>query len=140
VLALAEAGATDVGVVNRTGSRAQAAAALAGDVGRVVENDDVATVAQADLVVNATPVGMEGGPSGDEDWLIAPGLLHAGQVVADLVYVPRTTEWLAAAEGRGARIVGGLGMLVHQAAAQIELWTGQAAPVDAMWAAAASAA
>jgi len=65
-----------------------------------------------------------------------PGLLHPGQVVADLVYHPLVTPLLAAAAARGARTVGGLGMLVHQAAAAIENWTGQAAPVQAMWAAA----
>jgi shikimate dehydrogenase len=55
ILALAEAGATDVIVVNRTESRANAAAALAGPVGRVGHPEEAATV---DLVVNATPTGM----------------------------------------------------------------------------------
>ncbi len=55
ILALAEAGATDVIVVNRTESRANAAAALAGPVGRVGHPEEAATV---DLVVNATPAGM----------------------------------------------------------------------------------
>jgi shikimate dehydrogenase len=55
ILALAEAGATEVIVVNRTESRANAAAALAGPVGRVGRPEEAATV---DLVVNATPAGM----------------------------------------------------------------------------------
>jgi shikimate dehydrogenase len=140
VLALAEAGAGEVAVVNRTGSRAEEAAALAGSVGRVVPAGDAAVagvVAQAELVVNATPVGMVG--SGDEEWLVAPSLLHAGQVVVDLIYVPRPTPWLAAAAHAGATTMSGLGMLVHQAAAQVALWTGQTPPVDAMWEAAAAA-
>ena len=54
-------------------------------------------------------------------------------MVVDLVYFPATTPWLAAASEQGAHAVNGLGMLVHQAALQINLWTGQTAPVDAMW-------
>jgi shikimate dehydrogenase len=92
------------------------------------------------LVVNATPVGMEGSGAPGDGWLIAPSLLHAGQVVADLVYAPRPTPWLAAAADAGARTVDGLGMLVHQAAAQLELWTGLPAPVDVMWQAAVAVA
>jgi shikimate dehydrogenase len=141
VLALAEAGATTVGVMNRTASRAEEAALLAGGAGQVVQVGDDEAVAQAELVVNATPLGMaDGGADDDGTWLVAPSLLHAGQVVADLVYVPRPTRWLAAAAESGATTLDGLGMLVHQAAAQIELWTGQSAPVDAMWRAVTSAA
>jgi shikimate dehydrogenase len=151
VLALADAGAAEVAVVNRTASRALAAAELAGAVGRVAELPEAdgpgheATVAQAHLVVNATPIGMAGGGGsmdgaggrvvggGSLEWPIAPELLHAGQVVADLVYVPRPTPWLVAASALGALTVDGLGMLVHQAAAQLALWTGLEPPVDAMW-------
>ena len=128
VLALAGAGAAEVVVVNRTPERAVEAAALAGPAGRVGRPDDAAT---ADLVVDATPVGMAG--AGADGPLVAPSLLGPGQVVADLVYHPLETPWLAAAAARGARVVGGLGMLVHQAAAQLGLWTGQDPPLDAMW-------
>ena len=100
---------------------------------------DHEAVAQAELVVNATPVGLLGhGAAGTEDWLVWPTLLHPGQLAADLVYDPRPTPWLAAAAEAGAATLDGLGMLVHQAAAQITLWTGQAAPLDAMWAAVAA--
>jgi shikimate dehydrogenase len=136
VLALVEAGASEVAVVNRTASRAVTAAELAGPVGRAVEAGSaelVEVVAQAHLVVNATPVGMVGEGRAEPEWLVQPGLLHVGQVAADLIYVPRPTAWLAAAAERGAVIVDGLGMLVHQAAAQLELWTGLESPVDAMW-------
>ena len=137
-LALAGAGCADVAVLNRTAARADAVAALAGKVGRVGRFDDDADVAQADLVVNATPVGMAGTGAEDEGWLVRPSLLHRGQVVADLIYAPRPTAWLAAAADGGARTVDGLGMLVHQAAAQLELWTGLPAPVDRMWEAASA--
>jgi shikimate dehydrogenase len=134
VLALAEAGALEVVVVNRSPGAAEEAAALAGRCGRV---GSPAQIAGAELVVQATPVGMAGtAGAGDASMAFDPGLLHAGQVVADLVYHPMVTALLAAAESRGATTVGGLGMLVHQAALAIERWTGREAPVDAMWAAA----
>jgi shikimate dehydrogenase len=143
VLALAEAGAAEVAVVNRTASRASEVATLAGAAGRVAPAGDESLVVGADLVVNATPVGMTGtreGSAAGEAWPVVPGLLHQGQVVADLVYAPRPTAWLRAAAGSGATTVDGLGMLVHQAAAQLELWTGVSPPVDAMWEAATEAA
>jgi shikimate dehydrogenase len=133
-LALARAGAAEVVVVNRTRARGEAAAALAGAVGRVGSGADVA---QADLVVQATPVGMAGRDvdfSGELSF--NPSALRAGQVVADLVYHPLETPILRAAKARGALPVTGLGMLVHQAALALERWTGLAVPVEAMWAAA----
>jgi shikimate dehydrogenase len=131
--------------VNRTPQRAFDAAALAGDAGTVVDLTEGAigeAVAVAHLVVNATPVGMEGaeaGAGGPTEWLVAPDLLGPGQVAADLVYVPRQTPWLSEAAAAGARTLDGLGMLVHQAAAQLLLWTGATPPVEAMWEAAEAA-
>ena len=144
ILALARAGASEVAVVNRTPERAFDAAALAGNRGTVVARTEGAitdATGAADLVVNATPVGMEGVAGGAEpvDWLVAPELLGAGQVAADLVYVPRPTPWLVGAEAAGATTLDGLGMLVHQAAAQLVLWTGEMPPVEAMWQAAETA-
>jgi shikimate dehydrogenase len=134
VAALAHAGATEIVVVGRTPARVAAAAALAGPAGNV---GVPAQAAGADLVVNATPLGMAGR---DESELpIDPQLLGAGQVVADLVYAPAVTPFLAAARERGATTVNGLGMLVHQAARQFHLWTGNVAPLDAMSAAALAA-
>ena len=156
ILALADAGAAQVAVVNRTPERAVGAADLARPVGVAVPAADraqvEATVGEADLVVNATPVGMTapalvagGGASAPApaaaagEWLVPPGLLRPGQVAADLVYVPRLTWWLAAARRAGATPLDGLGMLVHQAAAQLVLWTGLEPPVGAMWEAAEAA-
>ncbi|MGD0746179.1 MAG: shikimate dehydrogenase [Acidimicrobiales bacterium] len=145
VLALAVGGAAQVAVVNRTPERAYEAAELAGPVGSVVPLTDgsiAEAVAAADLVVNATPVGMAGvaGQTGGPGvWLVPPDLLEPGQVAADLVYAPRVTPWLAEAVACGATAVDGLGMLVHQAAAQLVLWTGVEPPVEAMWRAAEAA-
>ncbi|HEX9258593.1 MAG TPA: shikimate dehydrogenase, partial [Acidimicrobiales bacterium] len=129
VLALARAGAREVVVVGRTLHRAQAAAALAGSVGWVGGGHEIAG---ADIVVNATPVGM-----GDDAHMpFDPALLQGGKLVVDLVYHPLDTPLLRAARDRGARTLDGLGMLVHQAARQLTLWTGLDAPVDVMRAAA----
>jgi shikimate dehydrogenase len=138
-LALADAGASTVTVVNRTAGRAADVAALAGPAGRVGAAGVEVETDSADLVINATPVGMTGTDEGDSGWLVPPSWLHRGQVVVDLVYAPRPTAWLTAAAEVGATAVDGLGMLVHQAAAQLELWTGVPAPVDRMWQAAVNA-
>jgi shikimate dehydrogenase len=130
VLSLGAAGAAEVVVINRTAAKGEAAAALAGEVGRSGDERDVE---QADLVVNATPIGMG---SDAESVLLDPHLLHPGQVVVDLVYHPLRTPLLGMARERGAVAVSGLGMLIHQGAHAFRLWTGEDPPLEAMSAAA----
>jgi shikimate dehydrogenase len=130
VLALARAGASGVVVVNRTPAKGEAAAGLAGRAGSV--GDAAAAVPAADIVVNATTVGMGAGAGTPID----PALLRPGQVVAELVVHPVRTPLLDAAAAAGCVTVDGVGMLVHQAAVAFSLWTGAPAPVDAMRAAA----
>lgn len=130
VRALGTAGAVDVAVVNRTGARGTDAAALAGSVGRVGTTEDIAA---AGLLVNATPVGM--GQAADGAMPVPAELLHPGLVVADLVYQPLDTALLRAARACGSTTVGGLGMLLHQAARACALWTGHEPPLTAMRAA-----
>ena len=88
---------------------------------------------QTSLVVNCTPAGMEGGPDGDA---LAAGVpldaLPRSAVVVDLVYRPAETPLLRRAAGQGLRTLGGLTMLLHQGAAAFHLWTGRAAPLEAM--------
>jgi len=84
----------------------------------------------ADLVVNATPVGMH--PRGEDSPVAEAAWLRPGQVVFDMVYNPLRTRLLQLARQAGARTVGGLSMLVHQGAEAFELWTGLSAPIDAM--------
>ncbi len=131
VAALADAGAAEVIVVNRTAERAEGAARLASGRGRVGRVDDVTT---GDLIVNATPMGMavDGTPALPFD----PELISPHQLLLDMVYDPPVTPIVAAARDRGAPATGGLGMLVHQAARAFSLWTSQAAPIEAMAAAA----
>lgn len=129
VRALGQAGAAEIVVVNRTPERAARAAALAPGIARV---GVAAEAGEADLVVNATPVGM-----GDGGALpIDPGHLGGGQLVVDLVYHPAVTPLVEAARSRGAVAVNGLGMLIHQAALAFRSWTGEDPPLEVMSAAA----
>ncbi len=151
VLALRRAGAAEIVVVNRTPARGEEAAALGAPVARVGEEADVAN---AELVVNATPVGMGrvrrlrpgAGEGGEDDrdgphggLPCDPDLLHAGQLVVDLVYDPPVTPLLTEARRRGAGAVNGLGMLIHQAAHAFRLFTGEDPPLEVMSAAAVGA-
>ncbi|MCY4102972.1 MAG: shikimate dehydrogenase [bacterium] len=126
-LALADAGAVEVAIVNRTAPNAVIATALAGDRGRVAEPGEVGGF---DLVVNATPLGMRGHSGAAMP--LDPELLRPDQLLVDLVYEPAETALLAAARERGLRAFNGVRMLVHQAARAFQLWTGTDAPVDAM--------
>jgi shikimate dehydrogenase len=118
-------------VVGRRPERSRDAAGLAPGA----RAGDAIEAGAMDVIVNATPVGMAGGP--DPSALPLPaGLLASHQVVVDIVYQPRRTPLLAAAEAAGATTVNGVGMLVHQAALAFEHWTGRPAPVEVMSAAA----
>jgi shikimate dehydrogenase len=92
---------------------------------------DASAVAGAWLLVNATSVGM-----GSDALPIDPSLLHRDLTVIDIVYHPLDTALLRAARAAGAAAVDGLGMLVHQAARQQQLWTGTTPDVAVMRAAA----
>ena len=130
--ALARAGAARIDVVNRTASSAEAAAALGhGRAFPVALGPGNDVAGAADVIVNATSVGMH-----SRDLPCEPDVLHAGQVVADIVYQPLRTALLDAAAARGAATVDGLGMLVHQAVLQQELWHGTRPSIEPMYAAA----
>ncbi|MEE9181492.1 MAG: shikimate dehydrogenase [candidate division NC10 bacterium] len=81
-----------------------------------------------DILINATPVGME--PS--DPPLFDYGVLPDHLLVCDLIYRPPETPLLASARMRGCRILNGAGMLLYQGVRAFELWTGQKAPVLAM--------
>ena len=130
--ALREAGA-EVAVWNRTAERA---AALARELGLAHASRPQA----AELVVNATAVGLEPG-LGEADALAALGGLDriAPAVVADLVYGERPTPVARWAARSGARVVDGLEVLVRQGARSFARWTGHEPPLEVMRAAARSA-
>ena len=120
-----------VTVAARRPEAARSAAALA--PGGVAVGVDELAVESFDVVVNATPLGMEGQPPPfDTD------RLHADQFVFDTVY-PVETPLLREARARGLRAAGGLDMLVHQGALSFSLWTGVAPPLELMRAAASVA-
>ncbi|CAH1662811.1 Shikimate dehydrogenase (NADP(+)) [Hyphomicrobiales bacterium] len=77
-------------------------------------------VAEADLIVNTTALGMQGKPPLELDL----SRLRPGTIVDDIVYVPLKTALLAEAEGRGGIPVDGLGMLLHQAVPGFARWFG----------------
>jgi shikimate dehydrogenase len=138
VKAVADAGAAEVVVAARRAQRAGACARLAGARGRVGSIDEAG---DADIVVNATPIGMgEVVPlHGEPAMPVDPDRLAPGQLVADLVYNPLVTPLVAAARERGVGAVNGVGMLIHQAALAFRLWTGEDPPLEAMSAGALAA-
>jgi shikimate dehydrogenase len=86
-------------------------------------------VENTEILVNTTSVGMlpQSGSSP-----LPFGLIKKEQVVFDIIYNPQKTALLTEAEEAGAKIIGGIEMLVHQGAAAFEIWTGEKAPVDVM--------
>ena len=139
---LAWEGVSELVIVNRTAERA---AKLARDVSEATATEtrgggfeDVSNAASFDLIVNCTSMGMAGGPDPER---VPPieSLLRRGVLVCDLVYNPQVTPLLRLARERGARVLGGIGMLVYQGAAAFEFWTEQEPPEDIMYSAALKA-
>lgn len=87
-------------------------------------------VADADVVINTTPIGMWPNPGASP--LADATCLHSGQVVQDIVYRPLQTLLLQQAVDAGAQALDGLWMLVYQGAAALQFWLREAAPPDSM--------
>jgi shikimate dehydrogenase len=122
VYALISRGFERIAIANRTQARAEALAGHFGGSTAATAWADLATkLAGADLVVNASSLGMLGQPPLTIDLDALP--LRA--VVADAVYVPLRTPLIEAAQARGLRVVEGLGMLLHQAAPAFARWFGR---------------
>ncbi len=118
-----------VRVYNRTTERAGALCARFGPVAQSV--DDARALADADLVVNATSIGMHGDATP-----IDVSLLRPTARVLDLVYRSEATPLVRAARARGLAAADGLGMLVEQAVLAFERWFGVTPDRAAMWRAA----
>jgi shikimate dehydrogenase len=90
------------------------------------DRNDVAS--SCDLVINCTSVGM----GDDSSSPLTDSVFSDRHVAIDIVYHPSETPFLRGARSRGARTIGGIGMLVHQAARQEEIWIGRTPDVEAM--------
>jgi shikimate dehydrogenase len=121
VMSIAERGAKEIRLVNRTLARAET---LARDIGGPIKapawTDRNAALKGAALVVNTTSQGMVGQGTLDIDLAQLP----TTAIVSDIVYIPRETPLLEAARKRGNPTVNGLGMLLHQARPAWEAWFG----------------
>jgi shikimate dehydrogenase len=117
------------GQVTLTDLDAPRAAALARDLKVAALPLEAVAHCSATILVNATPVGMAPQVDGIP---IDPNLLGRYRLVMDIVYQPLATRLLREAQARGAATVDGLQMLIHQATAQFELWTGLPAPLAVM--------
>jgi shikimate dehydrogenase len=123
-----------VQVCNRTRGKAEELAALlmktpAVKEARCVElaASGLAQAAGASLIVNTLPAWEV-----DVAGMAKPGLFKPGQSVCDLDYMQERSAFLRMAEEAGSRVLNGRGMLVHQAAESLRIWTGMEPPVEAM--------
>jgi shikimate dehydrogenase len=130
-------------IANRSLDRAQSAVALAPGIAKVVSISNLSDLADAaaksDIIINATSVGMAKSPDSVSVSPLAPEVIDPHHIVVDLVYHPIETELLRLTRQRGAQAIDGLGMLVHQAALQQQIWTGLTPNVSDMYQAALQA-
>ena len=121
VMSLAERGAREIRLVNRTLARATTLAKdLGGPITPLAWEERHRALDGAALLVNTTSQGMVGQTPLD----LSLDKLPATALVSDIVYIPRETPLLAAARQRGNHTVNGLGMLLHQARPAWEAWFG----------------
>jgi len=126
VYGLVRAG-SQVVIYNKTASKGQA---LAQEFGTEWGGgpEELASIADADILVNATSVGFHA----PEESIIPLSLLKPGRVVLDVIFMPPESRLVRDARACGCLAVPGTRMLVHQAARQFELYTGQPAPFEVM--------
>ncbi len=125
----------DLTVLNRSEAKAKALAERIGaGYGSIINDQEI--VQSADIILNATPLGMHpkiGFSAIDKKHL------NGDQMVYDIVYNPLKTQIMLDAEEVGARTLGGLWMLVHQGVEAFEIWTGVKPDVQIMYDAAEKA-
>lgn len=123
VVGLASLGVTEVAVLARNPERAQPLVALAEPLGVGIRWVELGTPVDVDVAVNTLPAD------------IAAGYAHTIEnvpVLLDAIYDPWPTPLAAAVQARGGRVISGLAMLLHQAVAQVEQFTGMPAPKEVM--------
>jgi shikimate dehydrogenase len=121
LVSLADHGAKEIRLVNRSPARAQALVQEFGAPIKAIAWDDRhAALAGAAMLVNTTSQGMAGQSPLD----LSLDALPPAALVSDIIYIPRETPLLTAARQRGNRTVNGLGMLLHQARPAFHAWFG----------------
>ena len=137
-VSLALAGCASIVVVNRSPERGRQLTEIVTKSAPGIEikwlspNDNYdLLIAESDVIINATPLTNFHGSA----LRIPVAMLNRNQVVCDLNYSIYQLPLLQEAEARGARVMDGKGMLLYQAAAAFEIWTGLDAPVEVMRAA-----
>jgi len=125
----------EINIINRTHQRADS---LANDFAlkmrfdsfhtfELFPPDNMEALSNSRLIVNATTMGMY--PDIEDTITDIEDSFNEEQIVFDLIYNPTKTNFLKMAEMQGAKVVGGLKMLISQAAKSFELWTGAEMPV-----------
>lgn len=132
--AVGDAGAASMTILGRNAEKVQrltddlAGASYSVSAGSLEDAGD--TLAECDVLVQGTPMGLQGEAEGET--CIPAAALRPEHAVFDMVYKPRETRLIREARAAGATVVTGDEMLLHQGALQFERWTGKAAPVDTM--------
>jgi len=129
-LKLAHEGAAELHLINRTQSKAEE---IARDIRQQCPNVYVAVGypnQRVDLLINATSLGLKpGDPLPLDESAFA---LKNADAVYDMIYRPAETPLLKASKLAGCRVTNGLGMLLHQGAKALEIWSGKTAPIEVM--------
>lgn len=120
--ALKQYGYKQVDIANRTVSKAEAIIQELGEGSALSLDEAENRLSQYGIIIQATSLGLS---TGEQKLPISLEHLQKGAIVADIVYNPLMTPFLIEAEKRGARIVTGLGMFVHQGAIAFQQWLGQ---------------
>ena len=130
---LASAGVGHLHLINRTREKSAVVAREIGEHFPQVELSLEYPGERVDLVINATSLGLQATDASPLDERLCP-LKNVGAVF-DMIYRPAETQLLSRARAGGCRVANGLGMLLYQGAAALELWTGKPAPLGVMRAA-----
>jgi shikimate dehydrogenase len=127
IVALADAGVTEIFLTNRTRAKADALRAEFGARIQVVDWVQAGNVVEdAATLINTTSLGMIGQP----ELRVPLDGLRPDTLVTDIVYSPLQTPLLAQAQAAGCRTIDGLGMLLHQGVPGFERWFGKRPEVD----------
>ncbi len=133
---IAKYGADAMTIFNRNPLKAQNLASDVSNSGLIgeVKSDSISEInaylADADILIDTTPVGMH--PNVDDEPIATSQNMHEDLVVFDAVYNPNETVLLKEAIKAGAKPVYGIKMLLYQGAESFKIWTGHDAPVDEM--------